>query len=136
MRVCLNTLSWSSAAFLLALLPTLTPQKSAVAIDCNASTRDGKLTQCPPRREPLKRAKTALVEFTTSPFPYDGIVPEKDTAFLNVLFGERRGHRSPHGRILWEDVTYRERRVLLHIPKGFDFNRPSVMIVFFHGHGA
>ena len=27
-------------------------------------------------------------------------------------------------------------RVLLHIPPGFDANKPSVMIVFFHGHGA
>jgi hypothetical protein len=26
--------------------------------------------------------------------------------------------------------------VLLHIPPGFDINRPAVMVVFFHGHGA
>jgi hypothetical protein len=26
--------------------------------------------------------------------------------------------------------------VLLHIPPGFDPNRPAVMVVFFHGHGA
>jgi hypothetical protein len=26
--------------------------------------------------------------------------------------------------------------VLLHIPPGFDANKPGVMIVFFHGHGA
>ena len=36
----------------------------------------------------------------------------------------------------WEDETYNDNRVLLHIPKGFDVRRPSVMIVFFHGHGA
>src|SRR5439155_1538890 len=59
-----------------------------------------------------------------------------DAWFLNVIFGQRKGHRTPRGRILWEDITYRERRVLLHIPKGFDFNRPGVMVVFFHGHGA
>jgi hypothetical protein len=26
--------------------------------------------------------------------------------------------------------------VLLHLPKGFDVRRPSLLIVFFHGHGA
>jgi hypothetical protein len=38
--------------------------------------------------------------------------------------------------VLWEDETFNDKRVLLHIPKGFDARRPSVMIVFFHGHGA
>jgi len=42
----------------------------------------------------------------------------------------------PSGRIWWEDQTYRERRVLLHIPKGYDFTRPGVMVIFFHGHRA
>jgi hypothetical protein len=95
-----------------------------------------KSTQIRPRNEALKTTKTALVEFATSPFPYDGIVPEKDTYFLDVSLGLRRGHRTPRGRILWEDLTYRERRVLLHIPAGYDYTRPGVMVVFFHGHGA
>src|SRR5262249_38262524 len=101
---------------------------------CN--TGDGKPVRCPPGKDALKQTKTALVEFASAPFPYDGIVPDKDAWFLNVIYGPRKGHRTPRGRILWEDPTFRERRVLLHIPKGFDFPRPAVMVVFFHGHGA
>lgn len=54
--------------------------------------------------------KTALVEFETAPFPVEG-------------------HTRGSG-------TYSDPHVLLHIPPGFDANRPAVMIVFFHGHGA
>jgi hypothetical protein len=36
----------------------------------------------------------------------------------------------------FKSASYSDPRVLLHIPKGFDVNKPSVMIVFFHGHGA
>lgn len=114
----------------LAALTVLASQHSAFAADCRTPG------VCPPRGEPLKRAKNALVEFETSPFPYGGMVPDKDTPFLDVVSGERKGHRTPRGRVLWEDVTFRDRRVLLHIPKGYDFTRPGVMVVFFHGHGA
>jgi hypothetical protein len=107
-----------------------------VAIAQNAQVRDRKVEQPRPRSEALKRAKTSFVEFETSPFPYDGVVPDKGTPFLDVTSGERRGHRTHSGRVLWEDTTFRERRVLLHIPRGFDFTRPGVMVVFFHGHGA
>ena len=124
----------SSTAVLLLLLLTLTPLASAVATDRKSQAIDRKLDQVQPRSEALKKAKTALIEFGTSPFPYDGIVPEKDTPFLDVTSGERKGHRMPSGRIYWEDATYRERRVLLHIPRGYDFTRLGVMIVFFHGH--
>src|SRR5262245_19536804 len=54
---------------------------------------------------PVKEPLTKLVEFDAAPFPYDG----------------RRG-------------SYHDRRVLLHIPKGFDAHRPGVMVLFFHGH--
>ena len=47
-----------------------------------------------------------------------------------------RGHVNFRGRIYWESETYSDDRVLLHIPAGFDPNRPAVMVVFFHGHGA
>jgi hypothetical protein len=60
------------------------------------------------RVPPIKQAATSLVPFDSAPFPYEGA--KKD--------------------------SYNDPRVLLHIPKGFDVNRPSVMIVFFHGHGA
>jgi hypothetical protein len=58
--------------------------------------------------------KTALIDFQTAPFPYEG-------------------HTSFRGR---ESGTYSDPHVLLHIPPGFDANKPAVMIVFFHGHGA
>lgn len=88
------------------------------------------------RSAPLKQAKTALVPFQTSPFPYRGAVPGSGQPFLDVTENGRHGHTTPYGRLYWEDETYSDNRVLLHIPKGFDVRRPSIMIVFFHGHGA
>ena len=40
------------------------------------------------------------------------------------------------GGTYWEDQTYSDQRVLLHIPKGFDPRRPALMVVFFHGNEA
>lgn len=88
------------------------------------------------RSAPLKQAKTTLVPFQTAPFPYRGTVPGSGKPFLDVDDNGRRGHATPYGRLYWEDETYSDNRVLLHIPKGFDARRPSLMIVFFHGHGA
>jgi hypothetical protein len=85
---------------------------------------------------PLAASKTALVPFDNSPFPYRGDVPEKGQPFLDVVDGERRGHNSARGGTYWEDQTYSDQRVLLHIPKGFDPRRPALMIVFFHGNEA
>ena len=42
----------------------------------------------------------------------------------------------PRGGVYWEDTTYSDRRVLLHIPRGFDAALPAVMIVYFHGNLA
>jgi hypothetical protein len=80
--------------------------------------------------------RTALVEFDNGPFPYRGIVPRTEQPFLNAQNGEQRGHRTWRGRVLWEKATFNDSRSVLHIPKGFDIDRPGVMIVFFHGHGA
>ena len=85
---------------------------------------------------PLARAKSKLVEFDTAPFPYDGLVPRTGKPFINVVENGRRGHRTGTGRVYWEDETYNDRQVLLHLPKGFDIRRPGLLIVFFHGHGA
>jgi hypothetical protein len=85
---------------------------------------------------PLSASKTALVPFEISPFPYRGDVPDKNVPFIDVLDGERLGHNSARGGTYWEDQTYSDRRVLLHIPKGFDPRRPALMIVFFHGNEA
>lgn len=88
-------------------------------------------------RIPLNRdAKTSLIEFEAAPFPYHGKVPNSNREFLEVGPPGHRGHTGSHGRTLWESETFNDRRVLLHIPPAFDANRPGVMIVFFHGHGA
>jgi len=81
-------------------------------------------------------AKTSLVDFETAPFPYRGMVPGSNRAFLDAGKPEERGHVNFRGRMFLESKTFGDDRVLLHIPQGFDPNRPAVMVVFFHGHGA
>jgi hypothetical protein len=81
-------------------------------------------------------ALTRLVDFETAPFPYHGMVPGSGRPFLAAGDQTRRGHVTFRGQTLWESQTFSDDRVLLHIPPGFDPNRPAVMVVFFHGHGA
>jgi hypothetical protein len=85
---------------------------------------------------PMRQTKTTLIAFDTAPFPYDGTIARTDKPFMNISEGGRRGHRTPFNRVYWEDETYNDPRVLLHIPRGFDIKRPAVMVLFFHGHGA
>jgi hypothetical protein len=87
------------------------------------------------RIPPDGEAKTALVDFQTAPFPYDGKTPS-GRAFLDAGQPGHRGHTNFRGRVLWESETFDDPRVLLSIPPGYDANRPGVMVVFFHGHGA
>jgi hypothetical protein len=82
---------------------------------------------------PLHSEKSTLVPFDHSPFPYDGEVPENGEPFLDVVDGRRRGHTSPRGGVYWENPTYSDRRALLYLPKGFDINRPALIVVYFHG---
>jgi hypothetical protein len=89
-----------------------------------------------PRIPPDGDPKTALIDFQTAPFPYDGRMPGSNRPFLDAGEAGHRGHTNFRGRVLWDRDTYGDPRVLLHIPPGFDANKPSVMIVFFHGHGA
>jgi hypothetical protein len=96
------------------------------------STFDPVIPRIPPDGDP----KTTLVDFQTAPFPYDGRMPGSSRQFLDAGEAGHRGHTNFRGRTLWERDTYSDPRVLLHIPPGFDANKPSVMIVFFHGHGA
>ncbi|HEY7459256.1 MAG TPA: alpha/beta hydrolase [Xanthobacteraceae bacterium] len=84
----------------------------------------------------VKQTRTRLVEFELSPFPYEGINPATGRPFINVDETGRRGHAGARGRVYWEDETYSDQRVLVHIPEGFDLKRPGIIIVFFHGHGA
>jgi hypothetical protein len=81
-------------------------------------------------------AKTSLVDFETAPFPYHGGVPGSNRQFLDAGQPGQRGHVNFRGRMFLESKTFGDDRVLLHIPQGFDPNRPAVMVVFFHGHGA
>jgi hypothetical protein len=85
--------------------------------------------------EPLPHAKTALVEFDNSAFPYSGEIPEKGLQFLDVVDGDRRGHTSLRGGVYWEE-TYNDRHVLLSIPKGFDPKKPVLIVLYFHGNLA
>jgi hypothetical protein len=77
-----------------------------------------------------------LVGLKSSAFPYSGNNPRTDEPFIDISRGERRGHRSYGGKIYWQDETYNDNRVLMHVPEHFDVRKPGVIVVFFHGHGA
>jgi hypothetical protein len=89
----------------------------------------------PSMTDPPSESLTKLVAFGTAPFPYDGLVPG-GRAFLDVRDGGQRGHRSYTGKVLWENDTFGDSRVLVHVPESFDPAKPGVMVVFFHGFGA
>lgn len=82
---------------------------------------------------PLKVEKLKLVPMGTSPFPYRGKDPETGKRFLDVVKGKRRGHTSLRGGVYWERETYNDKRTLMYLPKGFDLNRPVLLVVYFHG---
>jgi hypothetical protein len=89
--------------------------------------------------QPSRRTRddaTALVRLQSSAFPYSGNTPRSDERFLNIADGARRGHRSPSGRVHWQDETYNDDRVLMHVPRRFNIDRPGVIVVYFHGNGA
>jgi hypothetical protein len=87
-------------------------------------------------RTALAESRTELVRLQSAAFPYLGDNPRTDQPFLNVSEHGRRGHRGPTGRIYWQNETYNDNRVLVHIPRGFDIRKPGVIVVFFHGNGA
>lgn len=81
--------------------------------------------------------KTRLVNFQTSPFPFDGEIPEKGgLRFLDVIEGDRKGHTSRNGTVYWQDKSFSDRRVLLALPRGFDPGKPALLVVYFHGNAA
>jgi hypothetical protein len=92
--------------------------------------------QAPYKRPPSRDELTMLVSMKASAFPYYGNNPASDAPFLNITKGDRRGHRSYSGRVYWQDETYNDSRVLMHIPESFDLRKPGVIVVFFHGNGA
>ncbi len=89
-----------------------------------------------PYQRPPREDLTTLVSLKSSAFPYFGNNPRTEAPFLNVSSGERRGHRSYSGRVYWQDETYNDNRVLMHVPENFDIRKPGVIVVFFHGNGA
>jgi hypothetical protein len=86
--------------------------------------------------QPTGEEVTTLVSMKSSAFPYYGNNPASDAPFLNTSSGERKGHRSYSGHVYWQDQTYSDNRVLMHIPENFDVQKPGVIVVFFHGNGA
>ncbi|SDI11634.1 hypothetical protein SAMN05216338_1017126 [Bradyrhizobium sp. Rc2d] len=89
-----------------------------------------------PFKRPPREDLTTLVSMKSSAFPYFGNNPASDAPFLNISKGDRRGHRSYSGRVYWQDETYSDSRVLVHVPEHFDVRKPGVIVVFFHGNGA
>lgn len=118
--------------------PSNTPAQDVIAVRTApqaarpAQPRLPSQATSPPRAEP----KTELVKFATAPFPYDGLIPETERRFLDVVKDGQKGHRTARGAVLWQRDTFNDSRVLLHIPGGFNISKPAVMVVFFHGHGA
>src|SRR5438552_7600672 len=101
-----------------------------------APYRVASLAPTVPYQRPAREDQTALIGLKSSAFPYLGNNPRTDEPFLNVAKGDRRGHRSYGGRVYWQDETYNDNRVLMHVPEHFDIRKPGVIVVFFHGHGA
>jgi hypothetical protein len=89
-----------------------------------------------PYQRPAREDQTMLVGLKSSAFPFFGNNPRTDQPFLNISNGERRGHRSYSGRVYWQDETFNDNRVLMHVPENFDIRKPGVIVVFFHGNGA
>ncbi|QWG16694.1 alpha/beta hydrolase [Bradyrhizobium sediminis] len=101
-----------------------------------APYRVASLAPTVPYQRPPREDQTMLVGLKSSAFPYLGTNPRTDEPFLNISKGDRRGHRSYGGRVYWQDQTYNDNRVLMHVPENFDVRKPGVIVVFFHGNGA
>jgi hypothetical protein len=110
------------------------PAKTAQAEP--APYRVASLAPTVPYERPAHEEQTTLVGLKSSAFPYLGNNPRTDEPFLNISKGERRGHRGLGGRVFWQDETFNDNRVLMHVPESFDARKPGVIVVFFHGNGA
>lgn len=94
------------------------------------------VTPPPAGPSPLKEAKTQLVAFNASAFPYRGTVPGSRKPFLDAQNGKRRGHTTLKGDVCWEDTTYSDRRSLLYLPSGYNPQLPGLIVLYLHGQGA
>src|ERR1700760_2419340 len=100
------------------------------------SYRVASLAPVVPYQRSQHEDQIALIGLKSSAFPYSGNNPRTDAPFLNVSNGDRHGHRSYSGRVYWQDETFSDNRVLMHVPEHFDIKKPGVIVVFFHGNGA
>lgn len=114
--------------------PADAPRRAAQTLP--APYRVASLAPIVPYQRPVREDLTTLVSLKSSAFPYLGNNPRTDEPFLNIIKGDRRGHRSYGGRVYWQDETYNDNRVLMHVPENFDIRKPGVIVVFFHGNGA
>jgi hypothetical protein len=117
--------------------PTPQPEPKPYQVASYAPTRDDTVVTEPfnfrsdIRVPPLPQAVTSLVPLDSAPFPIRG-----GSESASAGDSDKRVRIHFRSRISWEHGAYSDPRVLLHIPKGFDPNKPSVMVVFYHGHGA
>jgi hypothetical protein len=112
------------------------PSRTLAAQAQPAPYRVASLAPTAPFQRPAREEQTTLVALKSSAFPYFGNNPRTEAPFLNISKGERKGHRSYGGRVYWQDETYNDNRVLMHVPENFDARKPGVIVVFFHGNGA
>jgi hypothetical protein len=130
-----------AAAVAILALAVIAPSVDAAVAQTRSASAPPKGVPMPhevtSRMLPLRAARSELVEFNIAPpFPYTGKAPS-GKPFLDVTDEEgRRGHRTSRGGVLWEDVSFSDRRALMFIPKGFDARRPGLIVVFLHGHRA
>jgi hypothetical protein len=115
---------------------SLDPPRKRMAEAEPAPYRVASLAPRVPNERPARADRTTLVGLKSSAFPYLGNNPRTDEPFLNISRGDRRGHRGNAGRVYWQDETYNDNRVLMHVPENFDVRKPGVIVVFFHGNGA
>ena len=118
------------------LMPTAAHARTTRKKPARQAVRKAAAAPRPSGPQPLKEARSQLVAFNASAFPYRGPVPGSNRPFLDVHDGRKRGHTSPRGEVYWEDPTYSDRRSLLYLPAGFDPRRPLLIVLFFHGQGA
>jgi hypothetical protein len=115
------------------LMPTAAHARNKTPHKAPRRKQAAKKPASPP---PPQKAKTQLVSFNASAFPYRGLIPDTTRPFLDARDGKRRGHTSSRGTVYWEDTTYSDRRSLLYLPPGFDPARPVLMVLYLHGQGA
>ncbi|MDE5441151.1 alpha/beta hydrolase [Bradyrhizobium sp. CSA207] len=126
----------ASESFLQRQMADFSPKRAVQQQPEQAPYKVASLEPQVPYKRPSREDLTTLVTMKSSAFPYFGNNPASEAPFLNIAKGDRRGHRSYSGRVFWQDETYNDSRVLVHVPEHFDVRKPGVIVVFFHGNGA